>query len=106
MTDIGKVYTSENSLNVNHCRGLLESEGIACEVRNQVMAGAVGGIPVNEVWPEVWVAESDYDRSRKIVHRMTAPVELVGPAWTCNDCGEELAVQFTQCWNCGAEKRA
>ena len=50
-----KVHTAESAIEIAHLRNLLESEGIACLVRNDRLAGVIGEIPFVECWPELWV---------------------------------------------------
>ena len=39
---------------------MLETAGIACEIRNDRLAGALGEIPFVECWPELWVVDNIY----------------------------------------------
>ena len=94
-----RVFSSYNAVLAHHTRNLLEAEGIETEVRNQMLSSAMGELPPAECQAEVWVL-NDEDAPRAFgVLRRGAPC---GPDWTCADCGEILAAQFTQCWNCGA----
>ena len=94
-----RVFSSFNAVLAHHTRNLLEAEGIETEVRNQMLSSAMGELPPAECQAEVWVAnDADEARALEALHR-PAPV---GPDWTCEDCGERSAPQFTQCWKCGA----
>lgn len=95
-----RVFSSFNRVAVHHARNLLASEGIHAEVRNEFLASAMGELPPAECQAELWVLrEEDAARAAEILRR-PAPR---GPDWACA-CGERLAGQFTQCWNCGADR--
>ena len=94
-----RVFSSHNAVLVHHSRNLLEAEGIATEVRNQILSSAMGELPPAECQAEVWVLrDNDAGRAMDILRR-TPPA---GPEWRCASCGEMSAPQFTQCWKCGA----
>ena len=99
-----KVYSSENSMEVGLVRGLLEQDGIPCLVKNQNLAGALGEIPPQECWPEIWITDDrDLALARKVVKAALSPVTDVSVPWHCQ-CGEEIEGQFTACWNCNEER--
>ncbi len=99
-----KVYSSENSMDVGLVKGMLEQEGIACLVKNQNLAGALGEIPPQECWPELWIAnERDLPQAKKIVEAVMSPLREYKAPWLCA-CGEEIEGQFTSCWNCNQER--
>jgi hypothetical protein len=96
-----KVHTAESMVEIAHLRNLLESAGIACVVRNERLAGALGEIPFVECWPELWVREPGHAlRARGLIDEALQPVETAEP-WTCPGCGESIEAQFAQCWSCG-----
>ena len=93
-----RVFSSHNAVLVHHARNLLETEGIATELRNLALSSAMGELPPVECQAEVWVRnDSDAARALAVLQR-PAPE---GPNWDCS-CGESLGFQFTQCWKCGA----
>ena len=97
-----RVFSSYNAVLAHHARNLLEAEGIETEVRNHVLASAMGELPPAECQAEVWVMnDADVARATGILRR-PAPA---GPGWACA-CGEILGEQFTQCWNCGALRKS
>lgn len=100
-----RVYTAESVIQVSHVRNLLAAEGIRTEIRNERLGGVVGEIPFLEAWPELWVAELDFDRAQELIETAVHGEGLVEPAWTCVSCGEEVEGQFTECWNCGHERQ-
>ncbi|MBN2055176.1 DUF2007 domain-containing protein [bacterium] len=103
-----KLYSHPNSAIVHHVRNVMLGFGIETEVMKENLAGAVGELPPNEVWVELWVADERYGEARVVleevvleeVKRMDAEL----PEWCCPDCGELLDGRFTQCWQCGRER--
>ena len=91
-------------MNVGLVKGLLEQGGIACLMKNQNLAGALGEIPPQECWPELWITdERDLPQAQKIVAAALSPATVYTPPWHCA-CGEEIEGQFTACWNCNRER--
>ena len=96
-----KLTTADSLVMVRHYRNLLESEGIACKIRNEHLTTIAGEIPFFETWPELWIVHDlDYDRARQLIDGATAD-DHPGSSWTCPACGEEIEGQFAACWNCG-----
>ena len=98
-----RVYTHEDRMMVGFVQGVLESHGIHCFMKNENLGGAVGDLPPNEVWPEVWVThEHEHERAEKIVKDLM--VDQTGASdWRCPNCHELIEAEFGQCWNCGTE---
>lgn len=99
-----KVFSSESIVQVSHVRNLLQTAGIACEIRNDRLSGALGEIPFVECWPELWVVdERDLPQARSLIQReLSQPPEPLS-SWCCEVCGEEIEGQFAECWRCAAE---
>lgn len=98
-----KVYTSPNSVLVHNVKNVLSNQGIECEVRGDVRAGAMGGFPPGESWTELWVLDdASVALAREILDRSTSPDAR--EAWTCVVCGEVCEPPFTDCWKCGTER--
>ena len=96
-----KITTSDSLITIRHYRNLLESEGIACKIRNEHLTTIAGEIPFFETWPELWVIRDlDFDRAKQLIDGATDD-ESPGSPWTCPNCGEENEGQFAACWNCG-----
>ncbi len=67
------------------------------------LTGAIGGLPLNECWPEVWVNdESDFNSAEQLIKIALSPAEQ-NEAWQCR-CGESIEGQFEVCWSCGNER--
>lgn len=87
---------------VGHVRGLLEAEGIPCEIRNEGGSGAAGELPFTQVYPELWILnDRDETRARAIVRDFRESATPPGPDWTCPRCHEGVDGIFSECWNCG-----
>ncbi len=98
-----RVYTAADIIQVSQIQGVLEAAGIHCEIRNQHLAGAMGGLPIDQCWPELWVRDDDETRAERLIKREQrfAPV---GDDWDCPGCGETVDAPLSQCWNCGRMK--
>lgn len=91
---------AENLLQASIWSGSLRAAGIACELRNTTLAGAMGEIPFLECAPQLWI-ENDDDESRALALLEELRSPPPGPAWVCPSCGESVESQFGACWNCG-----
>jgi hypothetical protein len=101
---VRRVFSSFDLVAVHHARNLLQAEGIRAEVRNERLASAMGELPPAECQAEVWVLDAgEAQRAERLLRE--GPLAC-GPPWTCADCGEPMEPQFTQCWRCGATRRA
>jgi hypothetical protein len=93
----------DQTLQAAHIANALRAAGIACEVRNTTLSGAIGEIPWLECAPQVWISNDlDEERARELLGELSHPV--TGPNWHCANCGEELAPQFGACWACGTQR--
>lgn len=95
-----KLTTSESMVMIHHWKNILESEGIACELRNEHLGSIMGEVPFMEVWPQLWIVNDlDFDRAQQL---LSADVQAESPteAWKCRHCGEQNEGQFAACWNC------
>ena len=101
-----KVYTSQLGPMVGHVRHVLEAHDIRCLTKNEFLNGAIGELPPNECWPELWILDNDrYDEALAIVAAAALDNGVAGEGrWQCKNCQEELEAQFTDCWQCGASR--
>jgi hypothetical protein len=98
------LIASLNALEIHHLKNLLESEGIRCWIRNELLARLAGEVPFTECAMELHLLRED-DRARaEEVMRAWRQGRPLGPAWTCSGCGERLEAQFSACWRCGGER--
>jgi hypothetical protein len=96
-----KVCSAESILEIAHLRNILEAAGIACVVRNEKLAGALGELPLFDCWPELWVIRNgDQLRARGLVDCARDLPQPRGPDWQCPRCGELVEAQFDECWRC------
>lgn len=97
------VFATYTAAEAHLVKGLLESEGITAEVRDEMLAGILGDIPLLQTRPSVWVREDDFARADKIVREFQRERVEAGEAWRCA-CGETLGAQFTACWRCSRSR--
>ncbi|MGH8709680.1 MAG: DUF2007 domain-containing protein [Burkholderiales bacterium] len=99
-----RVFSSYDLVAAHHARNVLEAEGIRAEVRNERLSSAMGELPPAECQAEVWVLDAlEVARAERLLREGT---RASGPPWTCAECSERIEPQFTQCWRCGATRRA
>lgn len=100
-----KIYVSNNLIEVETRKEILEQEDIPCTVKNQQGSSLAGEVPFAEVFPELWVINNDdYPRAQEILeHWSDASCENISE-WTCVGCGEQHTGEFTTCWKCGVER--
>ena len=100
-----RVYTGPVLANIAILKDVLESYGLACEVRREYLGGAAGELPPIETWPELWVPDgSQVQQARQLVQEALEPPETTERNWTCPECREDVESQFSACWNCGFER--
>jgi hypothetical protein len=89
----------------NLLRERLQEEGIACLVRNDELATALGELPFVECYPELWVVDDEaWPRARLLLDQWLTDAVESGPEWICPGCGERIEGQFQLCWNCNRER--
>ena len=84
-----KLTSADSIITINHYKNVLESEGIAAEIRNEHLSTIFGEVPFTEIWPELWIKNDlDFDRAsanpatdgaeewRKEIHRHQTPVRF------------------------------
>jgi hypothetical protein len=95
-----KLTSSESLVMINHWKNILESEGIACELRNEHLGSVLGEVPFFEVWPQLWIVNDlDFDRAQQLISDDVL-VESPMEQWQCRYCGETNEGQFGACWSC------
>ena len=95
-----RVFSSLNLVEVHHARNLLEAEGVRAFVRNELLSGAMGELPLTECQAELWIADaSDAVRAERVLREGLVRGAGKGAPWQCV-CGEKLEAQFSQCWRC------
>ena len=104
-----KVFVAQHPTEAHLVAGLLASQGIGAEVRNEALFGVRGEVPVTpSTLPTVWVVnDQDADPALAIL-RDYPPSQTdatVEPPWTCGACGEQVEAQFEACWNCNTPRQ-
>ena len=95
-----KLTSSHSIVTINHFKNVLESEGIPCLVKNDILTGIAGEMPLTEVWPELWlINDIDFDRAQQLIDEAITD-ESPSEPWRCRKCGEENEGQYAACWNC------
>ncbi|MEY4933398.1 MAG: hypothetical protein RLZZ403_1718 [Pseudomonadota bacterium] len=95
-----KIHTAESLIEVAHLRNVLVAAGIACQIRNDRLMGALGEIPFVDCWPELWLEnERDALTAKGLIDGELRPLKP-SPDWTCPSCGEIIEGQFSDCWHC------
>ena len=79
---------------------LLTREGIPASVRNQMRAGVIGELPIDDARIEVTVPEPHVAAAEAII---AASREVAGVERPCPSCTEENPPSFEVCWSCGAD---
>lgn len=98
------LLSSLNLLEIHHLKNVLESEGIRCWIRNELLARLAGEIPFTECALELHlIREEDRPRAEIVLAACRRPPPP-GEQWTCVTCGEQLEGQFSACWKCGATR--
>ncbi len=105
-----KVFVARNPTEAHLLKGLLELEGIRAQVRGEALWGAMGELAITEdTLPSVWIEEDILmGQAMKIVSRFEMGLGshgVIGSLWRCPKCGEMLEPQFTNCWQCGADRK-
>mgnify|MGYP000865307060 CR=1 FL=1 len=96
-----KIYVSADPVQCGWLESLLQASNIECLVRNRFLGGAIGELPINEAWPEIWVVnDNDEARAESVIADALAPL-LVTEDWRCAGCQEWVEGQFGSCWQCG-----
>ena len=101
-----RIHSLNDALLAGQLRNLLESRGIACELRNLDLRTGMGEIPLAECWIELWIEDEAREGEALGLIRGVDEGGEDAAAWTCPDCGESHEAQFDSCWKCGAPSPA
>lgn len=96
-----KLKTATNLVELGFVQGVLKQEGIHCIVKNEFLSGASGELPVNETWPELWVADEDLERARLILENIESNDDA--EPWRCEQCHQLIEASFAVCWYCASD---
>ena len=103
-----KLFEAQHHAEAHFVMGLLQTAGIAAEVRGDSLFTTVGcGPTIPGMCPIVWILEDpQQEQAQNILASYTTGEGITnysdGP-WKCQHCGEIHEPQFASCWNCGTE---
>ena len=102
---MNRVYSSFDTILLGYLQGLLASEGVEAEIRNEFSASAFGELPAGDAMPELWADTSKQELAEQLINEAlesgnSSPL----PDWECPECKETVEGQFAQCWHCGCMK--
>ena len=100
-----QVLDAQHHAEAHFVKGLLESHGIAAEVRGESLfttVEAASAIP--GMRPSVWIQEeAQLEAAKQVVAAyQSSEGQTAAEAWVCPACGERHEGQFNSCWKCGA----
>ncbi len=95
-----RIFASLSLAEVHHAKNLLDSAGVRSFVKNEMLASAIGELPLADCQPELWLADpADAELARRLLTEGPLAPSEKGDVWQCG-CGEIQEAQFTQCWRC------
>ncbi|MGB5590992.1 MAG: DUF2007 domain-containing protein [Gammaproteobacteria bacterium] len=96
------VHRMTDPIEANLLKGLLQQEGIPAEISGEDLVGAYSGVPrvcdVRLLVPPAYRLAADALIKAYEAAKGAPPNESV---WICAGCGEENAMSFETCWQCG-----
>ncbi len=104
-----EVFHDPDPTRVGFAKSILESEGIACFVRNE-NSQVLGQTFFAMVQPQIFdptlcvVDDERYDEAVGLLDERlsTGKAGTQNQIWTCPACKETVPASFEICWNCGA----
>jgi len=103
-----QVYIADDPTEAHLVKGILEQYGISCEIRGEALWIARGQLPLtSETLPTIWIFDDNrFEEATELTERFQKGTltENTGAGWKCPECGEEVEGQFTECWQCGANR--
>ena len=98
-----KVISCTNHIELAPFRNLLDRHEIPYLIKNEFAIGALGEIPVNECWPQLWVLDDKkLEQARQLCMALERDIRQIRADWVCEFCGERNASSFELCWHCEA----
>ena len=97
------LYNAENSLEANIIKGLILNAGIECQIKGEILQGAMGEIPFEQTQVSVQVYAIKERHAREILVNYQQ-VKQSAPDWVCPNCNEHHGSTFDFCWSCGTLK--
>ena len=101
-----KVFSSDNRLQIQQIKDLLDSYNIPCFIKNEYAIGAIGELGPFDAAPEVWLTDNEwYQRASQLIEEFESDNQKPGSPWICQQCHEENDASFEICWQCGTEEK-
>ncbi|CAK8712087.1 DUF2007 domain-containing protein [Candidatus Electrothrix laxa] len=99
------IYITHDITEAYIVKGLIEAQGIPCEMMNENLSSLRGELPMTaETAPTLWILDaSQFDTARAIIAEYEEANRKKSSGtenWVCKVCGEKSEEQFTECWNC------
>jgi len=105
------LFTDPSVVPCDLLKGMLAGQGITAMIKNERGAASAGvGEPVPFMvtpafaWPEVWVADEDYEEAAALMRALKEDSVSGSQPWKCPACGEEVDAELSACWNCNQAK--
>jgi hypothetical protein len=97
------LHPVRNPMEGHAIRGFLDANGVEAIVRGEFLSGGVGELPADVC--AVWIVDdASHERAIGLLRDYLRGTHVRVEAWVCPACNERLEGQFTECWNCGAER--
>ena len=93
------IYNAENSLEANIVKGLIQTNGIECQITGEILQSALGEIPFDQTQVGVQVYAIKERHVRQILLNYQQ-VKQSAPDWVCPNCNEHNGSTFDFCWSC------
>nr|WP_285817819.1 DUF2007 domain-containing protein [Echinimonas agarilytica] len=94
---------ADNTLQAYLLKGWFEQQGIAVQIRGEVLGGAVGELPTEVLQPQLWTDIEHLDKAQILLKSWQS--EPSSSLWFCRHCSEENPTSFDTCWSCGTESQ-
>lgn len=98
-----RFYQDYNRFRVYQVQHVLEEAGIPCVIKNEMLSGAGGEIPLHEAMPEVWLLDDEWlAKAETVLEKFEQELGLTKDKgdWVCKGCLEHNDAEFGVCWNC------
>lgn len=100
-----QAHSLADSAELQLIKRMLEQMRIACMIRNENLAGAMGEIPFMHCYPELWLLdEADLVKAEDALAQWRQASTQAQAVWVCWQCAELIDGQFGACWQCGTER--
>lgn len=93
------IYRAENTVEANIIKGLIQTAGIECHIKGEMLQGALGEIPFEQTEVSVQVYAIKERHARQILVNYQQ-VNKSAPDWVCPNCNEPNGSAFDFCWSC------